>query len=122
MLATPEHAIAEFGPPEALSCGREALDGLIDPPYRAVMLRQDAETWSVGALPIKVAELGGRLSGDEATLVVAEDGSRSLTVDGRPTVEGIDDLERFVETRFRSYVTRVRRLDALFFELTVEPL
>ena len=122
VLATPTHAIPEVGPPEAVSCGMQALDGLIDPPYRAVMLHQDADTWSVGALPIRVAELGRQLSGDEATLVVAEDGSRSLSIDGRPTVEGMDALERFVEARFPSYVARVRRLDALFFELTVEPL
>jgi hypothetical protein len=122
VLAAPRHAIREVGPPAAVSCGIRALEGLIDPPYRAVMLHQDADTWSVGAVPIKVAELGGQLSGDEATLVVAEDGSRSLTVDGRPAVEGIGALERLVEARFPSYVARVRRLDALFFEFTVEPL
>ncbi len=122
VLATGTHAIVEFGLHEATSCGVRALDGLIEPAYRAVMVRRESDTWSVGAVSIQVAELADEVGGDEATLVVAEDGSRSLTVDGRPTVEGIDALERLADARFPSYVTRVRRLDPAFFEVTVEPL
>ena len=86
------------------------------------MVRREGDTWSVGAVSIRVAELAADVSGDEATLVVAEDGSRSLTVDGRPTVGGINALERLADARFSSYVVRVWRLDPVFFEFTVEPL
>ena len=116
------HAIVEHGAGGATPCLDAALDGLVDPPYRVFARRREGDLWAVGAVRIQVAELPGELEGEDATLVVDEEGERSLTVDGRPTVVGIDALEPLVGGRFEAYVLRARRLDAAFWEFTVDPL
>ena len=116
------YAIGEHGARDATPCLEAALDGLIDPPYRVFARRREGDLWAVGAVRIQVAELPTGLEGEELTLVVDEEGERSVTVDGRPTVVALDALERLVGGRFRAYVLRARRLDAAFWEFTVDPL
>ena len=115
-------AIPERGTAEAAACFERALEGLLDPPYRAVARRRHGDLWAVGAVRIQVCELPPELAGDELTLVVDETGSRALTIDGRPAVAGIDALERLVAGRFQAYVLRATCLDAATWEFTVEPL
>ena len=112
--------ISERGSPDAVACAVQALTGLLDAPYRAVAVRRHADTWAVGAVSIEVAELPG-LGGDEATLVVTDEGA-TLEVDGRPTLAGMETLERLAAGRARAYVLRAARLEADVWEFTIDPL
>ena len=121
VVATPTHAIPELGATEAVSCGLRALEGHIDPPYRAVMARRDADVWAVGAVAIEVAELP-ELEGSELILVRHPDGSRELVVDGRPRLLLGEALASLAGGRAGAYVLRAARLDARFWEFRVDPL
>ena len=116
------YVIVDRGGGDATPYLEAALVGLIAPPYRVFARRREGDLWAIGAVRIQVAELPAGLEGEDVTLVVDEEGERSLTVDGRPTVVGIDALEPLVGGRFEAYVLRARRLDAAFWEFTVDPL
>ena len=96
-----------------------ALKGSLDPPYKAVGVRRD-DRWNVGAKRIRVAALAG-VDGDEISLTVRGD-ERMLEVDGRPTLFGLEAIERVAGGRFESYVLRARRLDGDTWEVDVAPL
>lgn len=97
-----------------------ALAGELEPPYRARGVRKEGSRWAVGARRIEVAELP-ELDGAELTFTLNE-GVRTLVVDGRPTIWGIDALERVAGGRFESYVLEGRRLDADIWEVRLSPL
>lgn len=119
-VALPDSLVVEAGSEEAAAGGRRALEELIQPPYRAVAVRREGEVWAVGAVGIEVAVLG--VQGEELTLVVAEDGSRSLTVDGRSAIVEIDELQAAAGGRFGAFVLRASRLIADTWEIQVDPL
>jgi hypothetical protein len=96
-----------------------ALAGSLEPPYRAVGVRR-GERWNVGAKGIRVAQLRG-VDGDELSLTVRGD-ERMLEVDGRPTLFGLDLVERLAGGRFDSYVLRARRLEGDTWEVDVAAL
>jgi hypothetical protein len=96
-----------------------ALAASVDPPYRAVGVRR-GDRWNVGAKRIRVARLPG-LEGNELSLTVRGD-ERMLDVDGRPTLFGLEALERLDVGRFDSYVLRARRLEADLWEIELAPL
>jgi hypothetical protein len=116
-----ERPISEQGDPEAIPCLEAALEGLIDPPYRAVGLRREGDVWAVGAVRIEVAELPADQEGEEIVLTVSA-GEAELLVDGRPSVVGIDALTRLAAGRHESYVLRANRLEGTLWEVTVDPL
>jgi hypothetical protein len=98
-----------------------ALEGQLEPPYRAVAVRRDERFWGVVARQIEVVELPG-LSGEEVELSV-NDGEQSLRVDGVPGLGRVPPLERLAAERgFDSYVIRAERLDGELFEVSVAPL
>jgi hypothetical protein len=98
-----------------------ALDGQIDPPYRAQAVRRDERFWGVGARRTEVAVLPD-VPGDAVELSVNE-GERSLRVDGMPASGSLPALERLaVERGFAAYVVRAERLDGDLFEVSVSPL
>jgi hypothetical protein len=113
--------VPERGPAAAAACGTRALDGLVAPPFRAVMHRRTGDTWAVGAVAIKVALLPADVEGDELVLTVTEEGERMLEVDGRPRAAAIDALERLASGH-RAFVLRGRRLEGPAWEVTVDPL
>lgn len=121
MLATPLNAVSEDADVAVLTPFVRALEGAIEPPYRARAVRQDATTWAIGSVGIWVAELPGDLDGDELTLTVASDEAQ-LVVDGRPSFFGIDALRRLVGDRWQEYVLRGSRLDGGLWEVEVNPL
>ena len=91
------------------------------PPYRAETVRQGGAAWSVGARPLEALELPGDLDGDELELVV-RDGERSFSVEGRPSLAAVPELDWLASQRYESYVVRGRRLDGNLWEIQVEPL
>jgi hypothetical protein len=97
-----------------------ALAGAIDPPYRAVALRQD-ELWAVGAVAIDVLELREDPGGDFVELVRTDEGL-STRVDDAPSARPFVELERLGESRASTYVVRASRLDGRLFEIEVEAL
>jgi hypothetical protein len=97
-----------------------ALAGAIDPPYRAVALRQ-AELWAVGAVSIDVVELQEDPGGDVVEIVRTDEGL-STRIDDAPSARPLPELERLGESRAATYVVRASRLDGGLFEVEVEAL
>lgn len=97
-----------------------ALEGSLDPPYRALARRQP-EIWAVGARSIEVAEVSDDPGGDEVEIVRTEEGV-STTIDGLPTARSVPELERLGEARGDAYVVRAGRLDGALFQVEVEAL
>jgi len=97
-----------------------ALEGSIDPPYRAVGRRRP-ELWAVGACSIKILELRHAPNGDALEVVRTADGLL-IRVDGMPSGAQLPELEQLGATRFASFVVRAQRLTDSLFEVEVEPL
>ena len=110
------------GAREAMDPAARALEGELDTPFRALAVRREGDTWAVGAVAIEVAEFSADTEGDELMLTVTQEGERALEVDGRPTLEGIDALERAAGDRYAAYVLRATRLDERLWEIGIDPL
>jgi hypothetical protein len=99
-----------------------ALEGAIEPPYRASALRRP-ELWAVGATRIEVARLDPDPHGDD--LELTWDGSTLvLTEDGRPSSPAAAlALERIAREREQgAYAANAHRLEGDLFEILVLPL
>jgi hypothetical protein len=99
-----------------------ALEGSIDPPYRAVAVRRD-ELWAVGAVSIEVVELRPRPRGDDLELTW-NGGELALTIDSLPADPAqADALERIASARRRGpYAARAHRVVDDLWEILVLPL
>jgi hypothetical protein len=117
-----EEAAAEHGPLEAIECARRALEGLVEPPYRAVAVHRGGNVWAVGAVAIRVARLPDGPARDELSLTVTPEGERRLVADGRPALADTTALESLVAGRFDAYVLRAHRLRADTWEVAIDPL
>jgi hypothetical protein len=105
-----------------MDAAARALQGELEPPYRALTVRREGDMWAVGAVAIEVAELPADTEGQELMLTVTQEGERALEVDGRPTLEGIEALERAAGDRHDAYVLRATRLDERLWEIGIDPL
>lgn len=103
-----------------LSALSTALEGSLEPPYRAVAVRR-RDLWAVGACAIDVAELDSDPAGDALEVVRTSEGV-STRIDGGPTTRSLPELERLGESRAETYVVRATRLAGRLFEIEVEPL
>ena len=90
-----------------------ALAGAIDPPYRAVAVKQP-ELWTVGARSIDVVELADDPGGDSVELVRTDEGT-AARIDDVPTTRLLPELERMGEARGAAYVVRAGLLDRRLF-------
>src|SRR4051794_6627173 len=100
-----------------------ALDGTVDPPYRAEAVRRSETQWAVGIRKIEVVELADDSpAGDDLTLTW-RDGSHELKVDGMSAFGSIPSLERLgAERGGSSYVVQGHRLADTLWEVRVTPL
>jgi hypothetical protein len=114
--------IGLHGPEDAMDAAARALQGELEPPYRALTVRREGDMWAAGAVAIEVAELPADTEGEELMLTVTQEGERALEVDGRPTLEGIEALERAAGDRYDAYVLRATRLDERLWEIGIDPL
>jgi hypothetical protein len=114
--------IPVHGAQEAMEAAARALEGELSTPYRALAVRREGDAWAVGAVAIEVAELPADTEGDELLLTVTEEGERALEIDGRPTLEGIEPIERAAGGRYDAYVLRGTRLDGRLWEIGIDPL
>ena len=110
------------GAREAMDPAARALEGELDTPYRALAVRRDGDTWAVGAVGIEVAEFPADTEGEELMLTVTQEGELALEVDGRPTLGGIEAVERAAGDRYDAYVLRATRLDERLWEIGIDPL
>jgi hypothetical protein len=110
------------GAREVMEAAARALEGELDTPYRALAVRREGDAWAVGAVAIEVAELPADTEGDELLLTVTEEGERALEVDGRPTLEGIEPIERAAGGRYDAFVLHATRLDERLWEIGIDPL
>ena len=112
--------VDEDEPDAALAPLADAVESMLDAPYRAEAVRRDGDGWSVGARRITVVAEPG-LDGEEAELV-ATDGRRSLTLDGRSQVARAPALEAVGAQQGESYVVRASRLDGDLWEVDAAAL
>jgi hypothetical protein len=99
----------------------DALDGAVEPPYRAEARRQDGSTWAVGARRIVVVRVAEEVAGDELTLTMSE-GRRELRVGGARGFGSLGSLERWAGERWESYALSAERLDGDLWEVRAAPL
>lgn len=91
------------------------------PPYRAHGVRRDGGLWAVAARRIETVELREEPGGDLAELTW--DGrERTVRIDGRPTLAGIEELERLGRARHDTYVVTAGRLSGSTWEVMIAPL
>lgn len=119
-VALPDNSllVEEGGEVEPLA---DALDEVVQPPYRAEAVRRGETQWAVGVRRIEVVELKDDPEGEEVTLTSRE-GERTLLVDGRQAFGSLPALERLGSARSESYVVEGRRLEGSVWEVRVTPL
>ena len=83
-------------------------------------VRRHGDVWAAAARRIEVLEIEG-VEGEELMLTMQE-GTKTLTVDGRPEFGTVPELERLASERYDSYVAEAKRLDGDLFEVRVSPL
>ena len=111
--------VDEDEPDDTVRALAEAVEGSIEPPYRAEAVRREADTWAVAARRVQVVE--AQAPGDEIELVANAD-ERSLTVDGERSFGSVPELERIGERLGPTYVVRARRLDNRLWEVEANAL
>ncbi len=99
----------------------DALEGVLEPPYRAEALRRGEVQWAVGLRRLEVVELKDPVAGDEVTLSL-RDGEKELIVDGESVFGTIPELERLGLGRAGSFVLEAARLDGSLWEVRIAPL
>jgi len=97
----------------------EELDQLVEAPYRVEAVRRHGDVWAAAARRVHLVSIPD-VDGEELT-VTMQDGSRTLSVDGRPEFGSVPELERFASERYESYVAAAERLDGDLFEVRVSP-
>ncbi len=105
-----------------LPCLAAAIEGAMDPPFRAVGIRHEGSTWAVGAVGIEVAELPADTEGEELMLTVTQEGERALEIDGRPADVPVPGLEETAGGRYDAFVLRATRLEDRLWEIGLDPL
>ena len=87
----------------------DAIERAVEPPYRAVALRQADELWSVAAMRVEVVELAAEIDGDAIELT-SVDGNVELRIDGRDSDLELPALEEVGERLESDYAVRAERL------------
>ena len=98
----------------------DAVERKLEPPYRAVAARQDADLWGVGAIEIAVVKF--ELAEGDAVELTENDGVQGVRVDGEPSDAEIPELERLGEEAGASYCVEAKRIDGNFWEVEVSAL
>jgi hypothetical protein len=106
-------------PDDSLAPVAEALEQMVQPPYRAAARKTEGEVWTAVAESVRIAELPG-LEADEVDLTVV-DGERTLTVDGEPTIRPLAALDALAEEH-ASVALHAERVDGDLYAVDVFPL
>lgn len=104
-----------------LSPFADAVEGRLDPPYKAAASRQDGDLWGVGAKRIEVATIA--FPGAEALELSQSDGVAELRVDGEPSDTAPPvELQRLGEREGADFCVEAQRIDGDHWEVKVSPL
>jgi hypothetical protein len=109
--------VDEDEPDGSLAPLADAVEGAIEPPYRAEAVRRGDQIWAVAARRVRVVELPD-VAGDELELTV-RGYDRSLSIDGQRTFGGLPALEELING---DAVARAERIDGEFWEVRLDPL
>jgi hypothetical protein len=121
-VALPDGTIlVEDGPDSSLEPLASAVEGRIQPPYRARAARQVGDVWAVQATRLEVIELPDAPAGD--TIDVARNGAvRTVLVEGRESFRTVPALEERGAREGAAYAVHAERLDGAFFEVRASAL
>lgn len=98
----------------------DALENDIQPPYKAVAVRQGGDLWAVAAKKIETARI---TFPDADTLELSRKDSWSdLRVDHEPSDAAIPQLERLGEAQGRDFYVKAERLEGDLWEVRVSAL
>jgi hypothetical protein len=114
--------LADDSVPEgALAPLADAVEQMLEPPFRAVAARRDGPLWGVAANAIEVVELREEVPGDSVSLS-RQGGERTLLVDEQPGWSSIPTLEALGAARHEDFALRAERLDGNLWAVEVNPL
>jgi hypothetical protein len=118
-VALPDGTIVvdEEEPDGSLAPLADAVEGAIEPPYRAEAVRRGEQIWAVAARRVRIVELPG-VVGDELELTV-RGYDRALSIDGERTFGGLPALEELIQG---DAVARGQRIDDELWEIRLDPL
>ena len=108
-------------PEGALTPIADAIDGELNPPYRAHAVRREDGVWAVGAKTIEVVEVHEEIDGDTVSLVVQGD-ERTLLIVERPGWSEVGTLETYARERHTDFVLQAERLDGNLWSVQVNAL
>ncbi|HVD25360.1 MAG TPA: hypothetical protein VNB86_05135 [Gaiellaceae bacterium] len=108
-------------PEGALTPIADAIEGELNPPYRAHAVRREDGVWAVGAKTIEVVEVHEEIDGDTVSLVVQGD-ERTLLIDERPGWSEVGTLETYARERHTDFVLQAERLDGNLWSVQVNAL
>ena len=104
-----------------LSPFADAVEQLVEPPYRVVARRGEDDVWSVAARVIDVLEV--EFSGGDEIELSSVGGTLDVRVDGEPWSGHIPALEHAGEAADgEDYVVQAERLDGDLWEVRASPL
>jgi hypothetical protein len=106
-------------PDDSLAPVAEALEEMVQPPYRAAATRTDEDDWTAVAETVRIVELPD-LDGDEVDLTIV-DGERTLTVGGETSAASLPPLESLA-AEHESVAVHAERVDGDLFAVDVFPL
>ena len=96
----------------------DALEGSLQPPYRAEAVRRSDGWWAVAGRRIEVVEVPEEIAGDHVAVTVRQ-GERTVEIDGDRVFGGLPTLERLAGD---DAVVTAHRLDGMLWEVEVSPL
>jgi hypothetical protein len=96
----------------------DALEGSLQPPYRAESVRRSDGWWAVAGRRIEVLDVPEEIAGDHVAVTMRQ-GERTVEVDGERVFGGLPTLERLAGD---DAVVTAHRLDGTLWEVEVSPL
>jgi hypothetical protein len=106
---------------ENLSSLADAVEEHLQPPYRAIGVRQHDRLWMVSARNIEVEQLA---AGGDELMLSSIDGQQTFSIDGQPAdaTYAPAELARFGDVGSDDYAVHATRLDGDLWEIDADPL
>jgi hypothetical protein len=98
----------------------DAVEKHLKPPYRAIARREGGDLWAIAARQIDVLRVS--FDGGDSIEVVENEGTREITVDGKPWTTAIPELDAAGEALGEAYVVHADRLDGDLWEVQASVL
>jgi hypothetical protein len=111
--------VNEDVPDGALAPVADAIEEMVEPPYRAAAARSENDSWTAVAESVRIVELRD-LDADELELTVV-DGVRTLTLGDEQTDRALPALDALAEEH-DSVAMHAERVDGDLFAVDVFPL